>query len=94
MISAIFICTTAILGYISINLFIKIEKVGDALDDVTQDLESTLQSIDNTYSEMVTIDSKGAFQSDDEVGSVFTTLKEVVHELNDKYSDKEELNGR
>ena len=94
MISAIFICTTAILGYISINLFIKIEKVGDALDDVTTDLESTMQSIDSAHSEMVTIDSKGAFQSDDEVGSIFTALKEVVHELNDKYSDKEELNGR
>lgn len=94
MISAIFICTTAILGYISVNLFIKIEKVVDALDEVTAELEKTIQTIDSVYSEMVTIDSKGAFQSDDEVGTVFTALKEVVDTLQESYTEKRESDGQ
>ena len=94
MISAIFICTTAILAYISINLFIKIEKIDDALDEVTTELEKTIQTIDSVYSEMVTIDSKGAFQSDDEVGTVFTALKEVIDTLYESYSDKKESDGQ
>ena len=66
----------------------------DALDDATTELEKTIQTIDSVYSEMVTIDSKGAFQSDDEVGSVFTSLKEVVDTLYESYNDKKESDGQ
>jgi ABC-type thiamine transport system substrate-binding protein len=38
--------------------------------------------VNDTYIEMKDIDSLGAFEADDEVGVVFTNMKELVDELN------------
>jgi ABC-type thiamine transport system substrate-binding protein len=38
--------------------------------------------VNDTYIEMKDIDSIGAFEADDEVGVVFTNMKELVDELN------------
>ena len=42
--------------------------------------------------ELTEIDSTGHFESDDEVGSIFTSIKEVVNELND-LTEGEEISG-
>lgn len=38
--------------------------------------------IENTYTEMKAIDTKGAFESDDEVGGTFKQLLELIELLN------------
>jgi hypothetical protein len=43
-----------------------------------------------TFSEMKQIDYKGGFEADDEIGSIFKDLKEVMDKLENKYgTDKD-----
>lgn len=57
--------------YVNYNLFRKLEVLED-------EIESNLIIFRGIYKTMKEIDSTGAFESDDEVGSVFTDLKNVV----------------
>jgi|TARA_R100000742_G_C4268032_1_gene86318 hypothetical protein len=72
-------------GYVNWNLLQKVELletwVGDYSDRVS-----------NTYQELKKIDSTGHFEADDEVGSIFTSIKETIEELN-KYIEEETING-
>lgn len=40
--------------------------------------ESTLDTLESMLEEMRAIDLKGSFESDDEVGTVFTELKNII----------------
>ena len=61
-------------GYIIWNLFRKTELLETWVEDFTQ----RIQTVQN---DLNVIDSSGAFESDDEVGSVFERIKEIVNEL-------------
>jgi hypothetical protein len=70
-------------GYVIWNLMRKtelletwVEDFGDRITQVQQELKD--------------IDSTGHFESDDEVGSIFDSIKEVVNELND-FTEREEI---
>ena len=65
-------------GYIIWNLFRKTELLETWVEDFTQ----RIQTVQNDLNE---IDSSGAFESDDEVGTVFTELKGIVTDLNDQF---------
>jgi cell division protein FtsB len=58
----------------------------------TEQYESTLENIRkrifNAYTQMKEIDTLGAFEADDDVGIIFTELKELVNELQN-YIDEE-----
>ena len=73
--------------YVNYNLFRKLEVLED-------EIESNLNIFKGIYTTMKEIDSTGAFQSDDEVGSVFTDLKNIVERneqlLNSEFGKKEE----
>ena len=72
-------------GYVIWNLMRKtelletwVETFGDRITRVQQELKD--------------IDSTGHFESDDEVGSIFDSIKEVINELND-LTEGEEISG-
>ena len=72
-------------GYIIWNLMRKtelletwIEDFGDRITRVQQELKD--------------IDSTGHFEADDEVGSIFDSIKEVINELKD-LTEGEEISG-
>ena len=67
--------TTITFGYTSFNLFRKVERLEDWVEDYSQriiDADTTLKELD----------SEGKFESDDEVGTVFTGIKQTIEELN------------
>ena len=73
-------------GYIIWNLMRKtelletwVEDFGDRVTRVQQELKD--------------IDSTGHFEADDEVGSIFDSIKEVINELND-LTEGEEISGQ
>ena len=76
-----FICTTIILIYSTVNLMNKNEHLEDIVEE--QDIEHFLmkQKIQNAIREMRDIDSREAFEKDDETGTVFTALLNIVEEL-------------
>ena len=61
-------------GYIIWNLFRKTELLETWVEDFTQ----RIQTVQNNLNE---IDSSGAFESDDEVGTIFEQIKETVKQL-------------
>ncbi|OUX54030.1 MAG: hypothetical protein CBE47_01760 [Pelagibacteraceae bacterium TMED287] len=67
--------------YVIWNLIRKTELLETWVEDFTQ-------TVQNVQTELQQIDSSGAFESDDEVGSIFNQIKTTVDEL-DKFKGEE-----
>ena len=61
-----------------INLVEQNEKLSDSVKDYDVRQDNTLITLENMLGEMKEIDLKGSFESDDEVGTVFTQLKDTI----------------
>jgi hypothetical protein len=88
MIEALFICTTVILAYSTFNLMKKVESCEDSLLETEDEIVEIKNKIKTVITTMREIDTKGGFESDDEVGVIFDGLKEIVYGLEDD-NDKE-----
>jgi len=67
--------------YVIWNLIRKTELLETWVEDFTQ-------TVQNVQTELQQIDSSGAFESDEEVGSIFNQIKTTVDEL-DKFKGEE-----
>ena len=85
MISLIIILSLAIcvLGYISYNLFKKVEKLENIVDSQQQYVNKFSNTVDYTKKRLDNIVAKGTFESDDEIGWFFESVKTLQRELND-----------
>ena len=66
--------TTITFAYTSFNLFRKVERLEDWVEDYSQrviDADTTLKELD----------SEGKFESDDEIGVVFEGIKNTIQDL-------------
>ena len=79
-----------IAGYSIFNLIIKLEKLEEITEAQLEKLNYNLDKLTGLYLGMKEIDSTGAFESDDEVGSTFTDLKNLIEK---NLKDLEEING-
>ena len=70
----IFIIADVVGCYVIWNLNKKTEMLETWVEDFTQRIE-TVQT------ELKVIDAKGAFESDDEIGTIFEQIKETINEL-------------
>ncbi len=77
--------------FININLLKKVERLDDELTDVSLSMDSFIKDIDRAYAAIKKADSRGSFESDDEVGSVFSEIKNIVTKVKDKYNIKEDI---
>ena len=64
------------LGWTTFNLTRKVERLETWI-------EGYVDRINETQSTLKEIDDKGTFEADDEIGVVFTSIKEAVDELNE-----------
>ena len=80
--------------FIIINLLRKLEKVDDELTDVSMNMEQFIVEIKKANNTLKEIDSKGLFEKDDEVGSVFSGIKNVIDNINLKYDLEEDTNEK
>ena len=71
-----------ILLYRGIRLVRNIEDLKDMVVDVNEDV---LTSLETMQEEMKQIDIRGSFESDDEVGAVFSELKNVIERYKSRY---------
>jgi len=65
-----------ILGWTTFNLTRKVERLETWIEDYAQRIQETQRALKE-------IDSKGNFEADDEVGVIFTSIKEAIDELNE-----------
>ena len=70
-------------GYVIWNLTRKTELLETWIEDFTDRISRVQQELSD-------IDSTGHFESDDEIGSIFDGIKEVVNELNN-FTEKESI---
>ena len=64
------------LGWTTFNLTRKSERLETWIEDYAQRIQDTKQVLDE-------LDNKGTFKADDEIGVVFTAIKEAVDEINE-----------
>tara|TARA_E500000318_G_scaffold111992_2_gene133196 strand:+ start:7695 stop:7985 length:291 start_codon:yes stop_codon:yes gene_type:complete len=65
------------------NLLIKVEKYEDAVTSQTKYLQNISNAIGEGKKHLQSLDNRGIFQSDDEVGHFFEQMKKVQQELDD-----------
>ena len=61
-----------------ISLVKQNEQLTDIIKDYDDRQDNTLITLENMLNELRQIDLKGSFESDDEVGTVFTELKDII----------------
>ena len=64
------------LGFTSYNQLRKVERLESWVEDYAQRIQDTKRVLEE-------IDAKGSFEADDEIGVVFTSIKEAVDEINE-----------
>ena len=64
------------LGFTTFNQMRKVERLETWVEDYAQRIQDTKQVLDE-------LDNKGTFKADDEIGVVFTSIKEAVDEINE-----------
>jgi predicted PurR-regulated permease PerM len=79
----ILIIIVLILGYVSYNLFKKVEQLERIVDSQESYISKFSNSVDFANRRLGEIDDKGTFQSDDEIGWFFESVKTLQNELND-----------
>ena len=77
------------------NLLVKVEKYEDITVDQTKYLQNISDLIKDSQKHLQSLDERGVFQSDDEVGYFFEQMKLVQKELDrymlpENYGKKEE----
>jgi hypothetical protein len=99
-----FIITTLILSIISIYLGYRVWVLAGAVADLQEQDEETVEyvsllestntymyeQIKKSYNAMQEIDRLGAFESEDETGTAFQLLKEVITELKEQFDAETE----
>ena len=76
MIGYILLSVIAItLSWTTFNQLRKVERLETWIEDYAQRIQDTKQVLEE-------IDAKGSFEADDEIGVVFTSIKEAVDEIN------------
>ena len=64
------------LSYVVFNLTRKVERLETWVEDYAQRIQDTKRVLDE-------VDTTGHFEADDEIGTVFTSIKEAIDELNE-----------
>ena len=77
-----------IFGFTTFNLLRKNEKQEDILSGYLNYLDEISKTIEFSDEKLKKIDSKGVFQSDDEIGFIFEQIKEIQRILSNFRIDK------
>ena len=89
----IIVLLSAICSYFIYRAYILAGVLADQEDYINEleDMnEYMYNQIKNSYEEMKKIDYKGSFESDDEAGTTFTILKEVIDNLEKEFNGPKE----
>jgi hypothetical protein len=86
-ISVTLLIISTVLFFRGFNLIERIEELEDEVSLYELRDEETKEALNSMLEQMREIDLKGSFESDDEVGSVFTQLKTIIEIYNNIEQD-------
>lgn len=79
----VFLVSTIVFVWTSL----KMQSINDQLNTIVQEIvekeENTKQTLEELLQQLREIDLRGSFESDDEVGAVFTQIKNLIEQYND-----------
>ena len=81
LVSIIFAILSIVLGFITWNLMKKVEKYEDIAQYQQNYIDNLSTIIGESEKRLQEVDQRGTFQSDDEVGFFFNTIKEIQRVL-------------
>ena len=89
MITAIIIISILLLVsiYVNINLLRKNEDITDRVMDQDDIIFSFLNKVEDLYTHVKEIDSRGSFESDDETGVIFEEIKNSIKLLRENIDE-------
>lgn len=70
--------------YFVIRGFKLVSIIEDLQSEIIEKDDDVYKTLNGMLEEMRSIDLRGAFESDDEVGSVFKEIKDIIEEYNQK----------
>jgi hypothetical protein len=86
-ISVILLIISTILFFRGFKLIERVEELEDLINVYELRDDETKEALNSMLEQMREIDLKGSFESDDEVGSVFTQLKTIIEIYNNIEQD-------
>lgn len=78
ILTGVFVLISLVLSYNVRNLLLQNEQLEDTLVETLQDIQT---KVEKAYQDLQDADIRGSFESDDEVGSAFTEIKDIVENL-------------
>lgn len=78
IVTGILTLSTLTLLYIVRNLLLQNEQLEDTLVETLEDIQL---KVEKAYEDLQNADLRGSFESDDEVGSAFKEIKDIVENL-------------
>jgi hypothetical protein len=76
---------------VAVNVFLLItsKKLFNQIDILEDWIINFKKSVENTYNKLKAIDNRGIFEKDDDVGFLFSDLKQTMETLNKKVKEEE-----
>ena len=80
--------STLVLGFTTWNLLRKNEATEDVIEEQEELIANIASRIDDSMKKMKELDTRGAFEAEDETGTVFKQLYEVIEKLETYYAEE------
>jgi predicted PurR-regulated permease PerM len=79
----VFLISTIVFIWTSLKVQSINEQLMQIIDDQSENETNTKQTLEQLIQQLKEIDLRGSFESDDEVGAVFTQIKNLIKQYND-----------
>jgi predicted PurR-regulated permease PerM len=79
----VFLISTVVFIWTSLKVQSINEQLMQIIDDQSENETNTKQTLEQLIQQLKEIDLRGSFESDDEVGAVFTQIKNLIKQYND-----------
>tara|TARA_B100000963_G_scaffold171905_1_gene149490 strand:- start:14405 stop:14686 length:282 start_codon:yes stop_codon:yes gene_type:complete len=80
--------TTLVFGFTTWNLLRKNEATEDVIEEQEKNISDFAKLVDDSMKKMKDLDTKGAFENDDETGFVFKQMYTIIEKLEGYYAEE------
>jgi len=79
----VFLVSTIIFVWTSLRMQSLNDQLTDIINEIVEREQNTKETLEDLLQQLKEIDLRGSFESDDEVGAVFTQIKNLIEQYND-----------